>query len=205
MKKEEFIKLGLTEELAVKAEKASLEEIKNYIPKSRFDEVNNSKKQLETDIATRDTQIEKLKAVDGESLKAEIEKLQAANKTTKEQYDKQLSEIQLNNAVDTALLSAKAKNTKAVKALIDKSKLKLDGSTVIGLKEQLDTLTTAEDTKFLFGTPTKKVDGLKIIDGKDDKGGDGTITKKQFRQMKYSERLNLYNTDKATYDALIGK
>lgn len=152
MKKEEFIKLGLSEELAEKAEKASLEELKTYIPKSRFDEVNNSKKQLEEDVKTRDEQIESLKQVDGDALKAEIEKLQGENKTAKENYDKQLNEIKLNNAIETALLSAKAKNTKAVNALIDKSKLKLDGDTVLGLKEQLETLTSSDDTKFLFNS-----------------------------------------------------
>ena len=40
MKKEDFLKLGLTEELAVKAAEASTEELKGFIPKNRFDEVN---------------------------------------------------------------------------------------------------------------------------------------------------------------------
>jgi hypothetical protein len=41
MKKEEFVKLGLDEETAKKCEAASTEELKGYIPKARFDEVNN--------------------------------------------------------------------------------------------------------------------------------------------------------------------
>ena len=43
MKKEDFVKLGMDEELAAKCEAASLEELKGFIPKSRFDEVNNAK------------------------------------------------------------------------------------------------------------------------------------------------------------------
>ena len=35
MKKEAFIALGISEELAVKAEKASLEELKGYVEKSK--------------------------------------------------------------------------------------------------------------------------------------------------------------------------
>jgi len=39
MKKEEFVKLGVEEELAAKLETASQDELKGYIPKARFDEV----------------------------------------------------------------------------------------------------------------------------------------------------------------------
>ena len=46
MKKEEFVKLGIDEELAKKAEAASQEELKGFIPKARFDEVNIEKKNL---------------------------------------------------------------------------------------------------------------------------------------------------------------
>ena len=38
MKKEELVKLGLTEEDAEKVAKASEEELKGFVPKSRFDE-----------------------------------------------------------------------------------------------------------------------------------------------------------------------
>ena len=37
MKKEYFMKLGLDEETSKKCETASLEELKSYIPKTRFD------------------------------------------------------------------------------------------------------------------------------------------------------------------------
>ena len=37
MKKDEFVKLGIDEETAKKCEAASLEELKGFIPKARFD------------------------------------------------------------------------------------------------------------------------------------------------------------------------
>ena len=73
MKKEDFLKLGLTEEQATKAAEASAEELKGFIPKSRFDEVNEQKKKLEEDIKTRDKQLEELKKLDAEGLKVQIE------------------------------------------------------------------------------------------------------------------------------------
>lgn len=51
MKKEDFINLGIEEELASKLEQASMDELKSFIPKGRFDEINNSKKSIETQLA----------------------------------------------------------------------------------------------------------------------------------------------------------
>lgn len=155
MKKEDFLKLGLTEEQATKAAEASAEELKGFIPKSRFDEVNEAKKQLEKDIKTRDEQLEALKKIDAEGLKAEIEKLQKENKAAKEKYEAELKQLQLNNAVEKTLIAAKAKNIKAVKALLDLEKLELDGETVKGLDEQVKKLQESDDSKFLFDIDAK--------------------------------------------------
>ncbi|NLB54085.1 MAG: hypothetical protein GX808_14265 [Syntrophomonadaceae bacterium] len=113
MTKEQLMAMGLTEEQANKVLAASTEEMKGFIPKHRFDEVTEAKKQLEKDVAARDTQLEELKKVDAEGLKAQIEKLQGENKTTKENYEAQLKQMQIDNAVEKALLASKAKNTKA--------------------------------------------------------------------------------------------
>lgn len=156
MKKEDFLKLGLTEEQATKAAEASAEELKGFIPKSRFDEVNEQKKKLEEDIKTRDKQLEELKKLDAEGLKVQIEKLQEENKAAKEKYDAELKQIQLDNAVEKALIGAKAKNIKAVKALLDLEKIELDGESVKGLEDQIKKLTEGEDTKFLFDVAGEK-------------------------------------------------
>lgn len=150
MKKEDLIKLGLTEEQAEKVAEASAEELKGFIPKSRFDEVNEAKKKLEEELKNRDEQLEELKKIDAEGLKAQIEKLQKENQDAKKQYEAELSQVRLNNAIEMALVAAKAKNIKAVKALLDLSKIKLDGENLIGFKEQVDVLKQADDSKFLF-------------------------------------------------------
>ena len=152
MNKEQLIALGLTEEQAEKVLSANTEQLKGFIPKSRFDEVNNAKKQLEKDIAERDNQLETLKnsTSDIETLKATIANLQNDNKAAKEQYDAELAEIKLAGAVDTALLGADALNVRAVKALLDMSKIKMDGDVLLGINEQIESLKKAEDSKMLF-------------------------------------------------------
>lgn len=158
MEKEKLIELGLTEEQADKViaeHKAQLEG--NYIPKSRFDEVNNAKKKLETDVAERDKQLKTLKdsAGDNETLKNEITKLQNENQTAKDNYEKEIAGMKLNSAIETALGTHKAKNIIAVKALLDTSKISLDNENLLGFEEQVKALKEAETTKFLFGEEAK--------------------------------------------------
>lgn len=187
MKKEELVKLGLTEEDADKVAKASEEELKGFVPKSRFDEVNEAKKHAEESVKERDKQIEGLKtsAGDAEKLKQQIEDLQKANKEKDSVHATEIKKLKLDNAVDSALTAAKAKNVKAVRALLDldKAELSEDGS-VKGLAEQIQKLQTADDSKFMFETSGKpKMKGAKTgDDGIDD--GDG---KPDLSKMSYDE------------------
>ena len=152
MNKEELLKLGLTEEQAEKVLSANTEQLKGFIPKARFDEVNNAKKQAEKDLSERDKQLETLKNSTGdvETLKNTIKQLQDENKASKEQYEANISKIKLDNAIDNALGNAKAKNSRAVRALLDMEKIKFENETLSGLDEQLKALKEAEDSKFLF-------------------------------------------------------
>jgi hypothetical protein len=159
MKKEDLIALGLDEATAQKVATASGEELKGFIPKTRFDEINDAKKQLDLDIAARDKQLEDLKKStgDAETLKTTIATLQIQNATDKTNYDAKVKQLQIDNAVEKALLGSKAKNIKAVKALLDLDRAELDGETVKGLGDQIKKLQETDDTKFLFDTaPTKK-------------------------------------------------
>lgn len=148
MTKEELIALGLSEEQATKI----IDGFGTMIPKSRFDAVNDAKKQLDKDVADRDEQLEVLKksASATDDLKAEIEKLQGENTAAKEKHDAEVKQLKLNGAVERALIGAKAKNTKAVKALLDLENAEFDGDDVKGLADQLKTLQESEDSKFLF-------------------------------------------------------
>lgn len=162
MKKEDLIKLGLSEEMAQKVAEASAEELKGFIPKSRFDEVNEAKKKLEQDIKTRDEQLEELKKIDAAGLKAEIEKLQQENKATKEKYEAELRQLRINNAVERALIASKAKNIKAVKALLDLENVELDeDGNIKGLDKQIKKLQESEDSSFLFDIQSSNKQQLK--------------------------------------------
>ena len=159
MKKEELIKLGLDEETAKKVEAAFAEELKGFIPKTRFDEVNAAKNTLQTALKERDDQLETLKTSTGDidAMRKRITDLQTANLEKDKAHAAEIMTLKINSAIDTALTSAKAKNSKAVRALLDLDKAELsDDGTIKGLSDQIKKLQGAEDSKFLFDTDTKK-------------------------------------------------
>ena len=188
MKKEELVKLGLTEEDADKVAKASEEELKGFVPKSRFDEVNEAKKHAEESVKERDKQIEGLKssAGDAEKLKQQIEQLQQDNKAKDSNHALEIKKLKIDNAVDSALNAAKAKNLKAVRALLDLDKAELDeNGSVKGLAEQIKKLSEAEDSKFMFESSGKpKMKGAKTgEDGVDDNDGKPDTSKMSYDEL----------------------
>ena len=190
MKKEEFVKLGIDEETAKKCEAASQEELKGFIPKTRFDEVNNEKKKLELDLRDRDGQLETLKNSTGdvEAMKQQIATLQADNKAKDEAHAAEIKKMKVDAAVEAALTSSGAINAKAVVPFLkdlDKAELADDG-TVKGLAEQIEALTKADDTKFLFTAKKQtKVKGAKPGESGNEEGDHGVDTSK----MTYSEMM----------------
>ena len=128
---------------------------KYFIPKDKYNEVAEAKKKLETDIQERDNQFEQLKnaASNNEELKKQIEELQEANRRAAEEWQAKMSQMKLDFAIERALTTAKAKNIKAVKALLDMDKVKLDGDQLLGIDEQLKALQQSDP--YLFGDSGK--------------------------------------------------
>lgn len=182
MNKEKLIALGLTDEQATKV----LEGFKGYVPSERFNEVNEAKKNAEALVSERDKQINDLKKAAGsnEELKKQIETLQAENKSAKEKYDADLKALKIDNAINSALTGAGAKNLKAARALLDLEKITLDGEEVKGISEQIKTLTADESTAFMFAVKSdgKTPSGMKAGEG-------GKPNPKPVSEMNYSERV----------------
>ena len=190
MKKEEIIELGVAEDIAQKiADKSAeelKEELKGYIPKTRFDEVNEAKKNAEELVKERDKQLEDLKKStgDAEALQKQIETLQEENKVAAKKYADDLKQMQIDNAVDKAIASANGKNAKAIKALLDLTDAKLeDDGTVKGLSAQLDALAKAEDSSFLFNSSVPNVKGMQPGKAKDGVGNEVDFSKMSYEQL----------------------
>lgn len=167
---------------------------KYFIPKDKYNEVAEAKKKLETDIAERDKQLEDLKKAAGsnEELKKQIEALQAENKKAADEWQAKMAQMQLDFAIEKALTAAKAKNPKAVKALLDLEKVKLDGDKLLGLDDQLKAIQQSDP--YLFGD-------VKIGDGTNPPGaGTGEVNpwKKESWNLTMQGKILMEDPAKAT-------
>ena len=172
----------------------------NFIPKSRFDQVNQAKKELEVQLKDRDTQLAELSKnnKDNENLLNQIKDLQALNKQTTTDYENKINQMQFDFALEGALTNAKSKNNKALKALLDMNSIKYQEGKFEGLQEQIEAL--QKDASYLFDLDTtpQNTGGL----GNFGRGNNPTITKEQFRSMSYMEKMDLYNKDKDLFNQL---
>ena len=145
---------GYTDEVDAKV---SAEIGKNFVSKADFNQVNAAKKKAEDDVKTRDQQLETLKKSTGDTaaLQEQITTLQTQNAEAKKTYEAELARVRLDGAVEAALTAAGAKNNTAVKALLADflKDAKLDDSGAVkGLTTEIETLSKAEATSFLFNT-----------------------------------------------------
>lgn len=94
-----------------------------------------------------------LKQFEGIDLQSMINSLAAAE--TKYQTD--VNQLKREHAIDLALVAHKARNLKAVKALLRRDQITLEGDMLSGLEEQLKTL--KEENKFLFDSEVPSLQG----------------------------------------------
>lgn len=111
--------------------------------KKDYDTLLSKIEGLETQLNERDSQLKELKksAKDNETLTAKIAELEESNANTKTEYEKKIADIQKDYEVETKLRDAKAKNLKAVRALLNMED---------DVDKQIKALQTGEDTAFLF-------------------------------------------------------
>lgn len=195
MTRKQLEDLGLTKEQADSVMKINGDDIENA-KGTAATEIKNLQTEvdgLKTQVGDRDKQLETLKASAGDNadLKKQIEDLQTENATAKANHESELNQLKIDFAVEKALTGAKAKNIKAVKALLelDDAKLDKDGN-VKGLAEQIEKLTSGDDTKFLFEAQrqTKQQQNFKGFQpgaSGEQKPGEGE--KVDFSKMSYDE------------------
>lgn len=118
---------------------------------------------LEGQIATKDGEIAKLTKQVGDvtALNQKIAELEADKTKLTTDLDAKVGEIKKAHAIENGVRDAKAKNVKAVMALLDMSKINYNDDKLEGLSEQLTALQGDESSSFLFGEAQTAPSGTK--------------------------------------------
>ena len=170
--REKLKELSIDDVTIDKVEAILKEELKDkYIPKSRFDELNEAKKKAEADVADRDAQLEELKSATGneDKLKKRIEELQAENQRAQDEYNANLKAMRRDDFVKAALREAGLLDDKyipGVSAYLKIDELDIDNvASVESFKTQLADAKTITSSWFKPDVPpTKEINGFKLDD-----------------------------------------
>ena len=120
-----------------------------YVDKDKYDKLELKSTNLEQQLKTANDTIKGFKDVDVDGLKTGIAKWEKKYKDDTKTLSDKLTEQTKSSKIELALLGAKAKNTKAARALLDESKISLDGDNLLGMNEQLESL--KKEAAYLFG------------------------------------------------------
>ena len=113
---------------------------------------------LKEQISQRDKDLKELKKVDAKELETKIAELEEKNKTMQETHDKEMSETRKNLMIENALMKKNAKNSKAVRGMLDLDKITVDGDVLNGFDEQIEALEQSDSYLFNIEEPTKTID-----------------------------------------------
>lgn len=164
----------------------------NFIPKSKFDEVNE---QLKTEKATSKTlqdQITTLKTFEGtnEELKTKIATMEAEAKTAKADGEKKLLEFRKKAAIKLALSKDKAQDPDLVLSLLKLDDIEIDDNDKItsGYKEQVAAV--KKERAFLFKSDNNPGPGTgKYAFLKGNKPGAGDASDNEDHQATETETI----------------
>ena len=169
MKRSFLEDLGLEKEVVDKIMAENGKDIESA--KADCDELKAELKTANATIADRDNQLKELKdsVKDNEDLTAKIAELEKQNKDEAKNHKAEIESLKINNAIDKALATFKAKTPKAVKAMLDIENIKIgeDGN-ITGVDEQVKAIAEAEDTKYLFDSAAPNFKGTVPGYGADD-------------------------------------
>ena len=135
---------------------------------------------LETQVNDANTEIQKFKDMDIDGIKKAADDWKETAEKAKADADKQISQMKFDYALSAALTGAKAKNVKAVKALLDMDGLKFNDGKIVGLDEQLAQIKADNDYLFESDEPAPE-----FVKGTN--GGSGSVGGKKPSEMTYTE------------------
>ena len=168
MKREELEKLGLEKEAIDSIMALHGRDIEANKAKISATEAERDGLKSQLDEAAK--AIDGFKALDIEGVKKSADDWKAKAEQAAKDAEAKVYQVRYESALADALKASKAKNVKAVRALLDEANLKLTDDGLVGLKEQLEKVKPENDYLFESDMPTPKIvsgGGNKPIENQD--------------------------------------
>ena len=157
MNKQDLMKLGIEDENVAQQiivlHGKDIERIKTDL-ETKAEEIEK----LNAQLAEAGKTIESFKEMDIDGIKAAAEEWKTKAEQAQAEAEQKVQAIKFEHALKDALAAAKARNPKAVKALLDLDKVKFseDGEQLEGLEEQLAAIKEENDYLFETSEPAKE-------------------------------------------------
>lgn len=161
-------------------------------------ERDNYKQQL-------DTAQEALKGfedVDVADLRGRIDTLTANLAAQESEYKAKIADMEFRSVLEAAITGSKAKNARAVTALLDVENLKASKNQSEDIKAAIEKVKAEND--FLFQSDEPFQNPFPVGETHLNKGVSPSIAKEAFAKMSYRDRLALKKSDPAKYNELKG-
>lgn len=145
----EWLQTILGEHYTEDTDKAVAAEIgKRFVSKADFGAKSEAVKDLTQRLNEANAQIEGFQSMDIEAIKQSAAEWKEKAEQAEKDAAQRIADMQFEHILDGELSGAKAKNAKAVRALLDMEGLKLNDGKIIGLSEQLDKIKAENDYLF---------------------------------------------------------
>ena len=152
MNRKDLKDLGLSDEQVDKVMAAHGKATADF--KDQIGQLESSEANLKAQNAKHEDDLKALqKSVgDNDALKQTIKELQKQNDEAKSTYEAQILGIKRDTAIEKALSQSGAKNSKAIRALLDGDKIVFKDGELIGVDDQLNALKESDPYMFDLGT-----------------------------------------------------
>lgn len=195
MNKEQLVELGLDEDQIKEVFRLNGIAVNNA--KGDLDTKETELASLRTQLEEANTQIDGFKDLDVEGIKAATEEYKTKFEEAKIKAEQDIEALKFEHELEGAIRDSKAKNVKAVKALLDIDNLKGSNNRVDDIKAALEA--TKADNDYLFKDEAPQGTGGSL--GNTGKNG-ASITKEDFENMEYTDKVALYNKNIELYKEL---
>lgn len=156
MKREDLKKLGLEDEAIDEVMAMHGQDIEKF--KTDLEARENEVQNLGQQLSQAGEVIEGFKSMDVEGIKAAADEWKQKAEDAKKEAEEAVRTLKFDHALENSLREAKAKNPKAVRALLDLEKVDFDEDGKLkGLNEQLETVKTENDYLFESEKPQPKI------------------------------------------------